>query len=224
MSTIPLTEDDLHDLYLWVDDIPLSRPKRNIARDFADGVCVAEVVKHFFPKLVELHNYSSANSVSQKIANWNTLNTRVFQKLHFEVPKEEVRDIVAAVPGAIERFLRALRTKIAQIKSIQHSSGSRARGQHDADGALADPIDTDVVDFPRSKNPPRPQPQPQPAPPPGPAAPSGQSLRQLLDEKDRAIFELKETVALLNEKVAKLEDLIRIKDNKINAYKQRLGH
>jgi hypothetical protein len=24
-------------LYNWVDEIPLSRPKRNIARDFADG-------------------------------------------------------------------------------------------------------------------------------------------------------------------------------------------
>jgi hypothetical protein len=67
-----------------VDEIPLSRPKRNIARDFADGgeqnglreagmVCInsrdtnivlcavavllAEVVANYFPKLVELHNY-----------------------------------------------------------------------------------------------------------------------------------------------------------------------
>ena len=24
-------------LYNWVDEIPLSRPKKNIARDFADG-------------------------------------------------------------------------------------------------------------------------------------------------------------------------------------------
>lgn len=86
-----------------MDEIPLSRPKRNIARDFADGgklqslfynpclqhltarwvrppgcsranhslyvllllvlvlcltaVLLAEVVAHYFPKLVELHNY-----------------------------------------------------------------------------------------------------------------------------------------------------------------------
>ncbi len=32
-----MDEEDLEDLYNWVDDIPLSRPKKNIARDFADG-------------------------------------------------------------------------------------------------------------------------------------------------------------------------------------------
>jgi hypothetical protein len=36
------TMDDLDDetlqvLYTWIDEIPLSRPKRNIARDFSDG-------------------------------------------------------------------------------------------------------------------------------------------------------------------------------------------
>ena len=54
--------------------MPLSKPKRNIARDFSDGVLVAEVVHHYFPKLVELHNYSAANSVRQKLYNWATLN------------------------------------------------------------------------------------------------------------------------------------------------------
>ena len=30
-------EDMLEDLYSWVDTIPLSRPKRDLKRDFADG-------------------------------------------------------------------------------------------------------------------------------------------------------------------------------------------
>jgi len=38
------------------------------------SVLAAELANHFFPKLVELHNYSAANSVSQKMYNWNTLN------------------------------------------------------------------------------------------------------------------------------------------------------
>lgn len=37
---------------------------------------VAEAIAHFYPRLVELHNYSSANSLSQKMYNWNTLNTK----------------------------------------------------------------------------------------------------------------------------------------------------
>jgi hypothetical protein len=73
---------------MQVDAIPLSRPKRNIARDFSDGgtsldyalfphkglgqwymsslchwhaVLVAEVVHHFFPREVQLHNYRFDN-------------------------------------------------------------------------------------------------------------------------------------------------------------------
>jgi hypothetical protein len=38
------------------------------------AVLMAEVVHHYFPKLVELHNYSSANSHKQKMYNWATLN------------------------------------------------------------------------------------------------------------------------------------------------------
>ena len=30
-------EHELEKLYMWVDDIPLSRPKKNLARDFSDG-------------------------------------------------------------------------------------------------------------------------------------------------------------------------------------------
>jgi hypothetical protein len=38
------SEEDIQDLYAWVDTVPLSRPKRNIARDFSDGVLMAETV------------------------------------------------------------------------------------------------------------------------------------------------------------------------------------
>ncbi len=53
----------------------------------------AEVVHHFFPKLVELHNYSSANATAQKLYNWSTLNQRVFKRLGFHVPKQDVDSI-----------------------------------------------------------------------------------------------------------------------------------
>ena len=31
------TSLDIDELYAWIDTIPLSRPKKNISRDFADG-------------------------------------------------------------------------------------------------------------------------------------------------------------------------------------------
>lgn len=33
----PLSDDDMQLIYNWVDEIPLSRPKKNITRDFSDG-------------------------------------------------------------------------------------------------------------------------------------------------------------------------------------------
>ena len=36
-SSDGMDEEQLEDLYNWVDEIPLSRPKKSIARDFADG-------------------------------------------------------------------------------------------------------------------------------------------------------------------------------------------
>lgn len=74
MDAPPLTEEELNSIYNWVDEIPLTRPKKNITRDFADGCMVAEIVNHYFPKLIEIHNYSLAHSVQQKLYNWNTLN------------------------------------------------------------------------------------------------------------------------------------------------------
>nr|XP_020457418.1 sperm flagellar protein 1 isoform X2 [Monopterus albus] len=107
-----LSEDELQDLYAWLDKIPLSRPKRHITRDFSDGVMTAEVVKHFLPKLVDLHNYIPANSTPQKLNNWSLLNRKVFSKLNFHVPVETVRRIVLNTAGVIEPVLSTLREQI----------------------------------------------------------------------------------------------------------------
>ena len=38
MASAPLLDDnELQKIYVWVDSVPLTRPKRNIARDFSDG-------------------------------------------------------------------------------------------------------------------------------------------------------------------------------------------
>ncbi|KFO38225.1 Sperm flagellar protein 1 [Fukomys damarensis] len=99
-------------LCTWLDRLPLSRPKRHLARDFSDGVLVAEIVKHFHPRLVDLHNYSPACNTDQKLSNWSLLNRQVFHKLHFCVSEADIRKVVANVPGAIEPILCALREKV----------------------------------------------------------------------------------------------------------------
>lgn len=74
-----LSDEQLQELYAWIDDIPLSRQKKNITRDFSDGVLTAEVVHHFVPRLVDLHNYSPANATQLKADNWRALNSKLDQ-------------------------------------------------------------------------------------------------------------------------------------------------
>jgi hypothetical protein len=71
---LELNDQDIQKLYLWIDAVKFTRPKRNLTRDFSDGVACAELIHHYIPKIVDLHNYSAANSVSQKLYNWNTLH------------------------------------------------------------------------------------------------------------------------------------------------------
>lgn len=41
---------------------------------FLSAVMVAELIKYFLPKYVDLHNYTPANSTKQKEGNWYQLN------------------------------------------------------------------------------------------------------------------------------------------------------
>lgn len=101
-------EDEFMFIYRWVDTINLSRPKKNISRDFSDGVLVAEIFKSYYPKLVEIHNYPAAHSVNQKKYNWNTLTQKVFKKLNFNCKKNEIDDVINCKPMAIQHFLKKI--------------------------------------------------------------------------------------------------------------------
>ena len=57
-----------------------------MARDFSDAgtfenksVLMAEMIAHFNPKIVELHNYIPTSSLSQKVNNWKVLNGKTIQ-------------------------------------------------------------------------------------------------------------------------------------------------
>ncbi|XP_019855022.1 PREDICTED: sperm flagellar protein 1-like [Amphimedon queenslandica] len=118
----PVTQEDKQQLYAWIDEVPLSRQKKNISRDFSDGVMAAELAQHFFPNMVELHNYPPANSTTQKLTNWRTLNRKVFMKLGFDVPDPVLQEVVASKPGVIEYILNHFKKKIEQVKAKEAAS------------------------------------------------------------------------------------------------------
>ncbi|XP_009958581.1 PREDICTED: sperm flagellar protein 1, partial [Leptosomus discolor] len=77
----------------------------------------AEVVKFFFPAMVQLHSYVPASSTPQKLANWGHLNRKVLSKLNFCVPEDVIRQVVRCRPGTVEQVLLLLRQKIEEKQS-----------------------------------------------------------------------------------------------------------
>ncbi|KAH9562219.1 hypothetical protein CY35_05G060600 [Sphagnum magellanicum] len=134
-----VSPDELPLLYTWIDGIPLSRPKRNISRDFSDAVLAAEVVAHYCPRLVDAHNYSAANGLAQKIYNWSTLNNKVFRRLHFSLTKEDIEAVASCEPQMIERILKLLKYKIAKYKPNGLSGDSDLAKDHLDGGHFHDP-------------------------------------------------------------------------------------
>jgi hypothetical protein len=52
-----------------------------------------------------LHNYAPSNSLSKKIYNWETLNTKVFLKDNFRLSREDIEHVSNSTVGAIEYIL-----------------------------------------------------------------------------------------------------------------------
>jgi hypothetical protein len=225
-----LTDEQLRSIYAWVDAIPLSRPKRNIARDFSDGVLLAEVVAAYFPDLVELHNYSPASSTQQKLYNLESLNNRVLRKIGFQLTKTQIEDIVGCRTGAVEYVLNSLQFKMAKYreKRARSQSGSPNSRNGDQNHSVAP---TPVQE--RQAAPPRPvlsdkkKPASEsPAPNSNSKAPKPNNIKsvandELLQEKEERIKELEERVEILTLKISKLEQLVRLKDNKIQKLTQQ---
>ena len=85
---------------------------------------MAELVAHFFPKVVELHNYSAQHSVHKKLYNWETLNSnlsllstwveKVFKRIGIQLTKQMIDDAIHCVPDTVEGIIKLLQEKVLQ--------------------------------------------------------------------------------------------------------------
>ncbi|XP_076231279.1 uncharacterized protein LOC143177297 [Calliopsis andreniformis] len=113
-------EDQSEELYTWISSIPFSKPKKNLTRDFSDAVLMAEVLKVYYPRYVDLHNYAPASSLTTKKENWNTLNRKVLTKLDMKLSKDTINQLASSQPGAAEHLLLDVKNKI--LKSFEHQN------------------------------------------------------------------------------------------------------
>lgn len=111
--------NELMYIYEWVDSIQLSRPKKNISRDFSDSILLAEIIKHYIPKLVDMNNYPPASSTNQKCYNWTTLNNKVLKKIGVQVSNQEINDIISCKSLSIEHLLQRVYDAIEKTAKIQ---------------------------------------------------------------------------------------------------------
>ncbi|CAF1044282.1 unnamed protein product [Adineta steineri] len=125
-----LEENILEDLYLWIDSLPLSRPKKRIERDFSDGTLVAEIIRYYLPDLVEMHNYTPANSFQPKKANWGMLNRKVLSHFGLDLPDVKIAGLANGQPGLIEVLLYNLRLKIDEELELQQKIQQQPNSQH----------------------------------------------------------------------------------------------
>uniref|UniRef100_G3T3N9 CH-like domain-containing protein n=2 Tax=Elephantidae TaxID=9780 RepID=G3T3N9_LOXAF len=118
-------------------------------------VLVAEIVKFYFPKMVEMHNYVPANSLQQKLSNWGHLNRKVLNKLNFSVPEDVMRKIAQCAPGVVELVLIPLRQRLEerQRRRKQGLGSSQELAPQDGSGYM----DVDLSQKARGEGAPEPQ-------------------------------------------------------------------
>ncbi|KAM4779987.1 sperm flagellar protein 1 [Cyanocitta cristata] len=216
----PGPDTALVSLYRWLDTVPLSRPRRNIARDFSDGVLAAEVVKFFFPSMVELHSFVPTSSTAQKVANWGHLNRKVLSKLNFHIPEEMIQQLVQSRPGTAEQLLQLLREKIQERQRQRKGENGNPPAELAVleEGGYLDTGHPKVQsDLGRGCSQERTDREATIPPGGGPG-----DMRQQLAEREQALQLARDTIQILQAKVGRLEQLLLLKNVRIDDLSRQL--
>ncbi|KAL0277632.1 UNVERIFIED_CONTAM: hypothetical protein PYX00_004856 [Menopon gallinae] len=186
-------------IYEWIDEmgdkIPFSRPKKNFARDFSDGVLVAELLKYFYPRFVEVHNYPPANSYALKLENWNTMNRKVMPKLKLHLNSNLIEELSRANPRAVEKLLVEIKEKIDSVLSDDSK---------DSDDIISPEISDEVMKIPISKT------------DDGEKVYKKMVPANLLEKKIVEVKEKDKTIDVLEKRIQHLESLLALKETRIH--------
>jgi hypothetical protein len=194
-----LTDDILEELYEWIDRVPLSRQKKRIERDFSDGYCIAEIVRHFLPSLIEMHSITPANNLQQKLANWGMLNAKVFSRFGLNVPLNITTNICNGKPGYIEVFLYNLRYKIDEKLAV----AERKLARRESEDKMSARSSVRTTSPQMSKN-------------------KINQMRIDFEEKIQENLQQAEEIKILQAKVRRLEYLLDLKETKIEDLTEKL--
>lgn len=94
------------------------------------GVLVAEIIRHYLPDLVDMHNYAFANAFNQKKINWGMINKKVLRQLGLDVPEKIIIDLCNGKSGVVEIFLFHLRFKIDEELELRQKAQQQLSSPH----------------------------------------------------------------------------------------------
>ena len=96
-------------VYEWADSFEFSIPKKNLTRDFSDGVNMVEMlVKITKPPIIFKHVVSRTLKKAQKIENWKEIQRCLHLKTVIKLSDSEIEGIVNLKPYVLEKFLERI--------------------------------------------------------------------------------------------------------------------
>ncbi|XP_047127046.1 spermatogenesis-associated protein 4 isoform X2 [Hydra vulgaris] len=97
----------------WLQSLELSYPIHNSKRDFSNGYLIAEIFSWYYPQEIQMHMFQNGKSIESKISNWSLLQ-KLFNRLAFNIPKEEIDATIHCKSGAAVLLLQRIYMTLTQ--------------------------------------------------------------------------------------------------------------
>lgn len=213
-------------LYTWIDTFKFPKPKRNLTRDFSDGVFFVELLKQLSTKvIIESHNVTQTNNKNQKRDNWGQIKKRVNLRTKLKITNKEIENIIDLKPYSIENLLNRLyelthnnnnnnENIIIESRKDKEKEGVSNKDYMKSINSKVSPVFKENCTFKsetkenldckfNSKE---------------------EIFKLIIEEKDNKINELQSTLELLMMKITSLEEENFLVEEMINRYKNKLSY
>ncbi|KAI4485694.1 hypothetical protein M0802_012590 [Mischocyttarus mexicanus] len=152
---------------------------------------MAELLKRYYPKNVDVHNYVPGNSIAKKIDNWNILNRKILSKIDIKLSKDVINQLANSQSGIIEKVLIDVRAKILKDSNTDRDS---LYFDYDDNGRVANDVKPIL----------------------NPEEVINRTVpRHIFVRLKQELQGRNETINVLNKKISHLESLIKLKDQRI---------
>lgn len=180
------------------------RSKPSFSLSLSSGTLLAELIRYYFPDLVEMHNYVATSSVNQKKVNWQLLNKKVFNRLGLDLPESMMVDLSREKIGRIEIVLFNIKLKIDEEIELREKVHTQAVSSS-VESSRPSVISSKLFKISKQN--------------------SSRSMCNITqrwvprldyEELKQQSFQQQEDIEILQAKIRRLEHILQLKDQRIN--------